>query len=493
MSFLPLVVAAIVLGILAAVFPFTALVMIGIMSVFFLVLVIDARPYWVLMFLVAFMPFENFILKFLPVPDQIYFASQFVSEFLIYLAFAILILQKMLRGASFNRTPIDAPLLAFVIVAFLSIVINHSPVMGSLMNLRSLLRYTILFYFVVNLDLKPRHVEWLLRIILFIGLIQLSIGALQLITNGALHEILMPKQVDTQMFGQTRGFVLVWRGRELGSIFGTLGDTLYFGLFMLILLAVYLGHLKRFNLGSVFFFSLIFMAIMYSYTRAVVFGMLLMLIIFYSLRYGMKKTFILSFLMMPAIIAGTVLAFNSFSKNEYIHPVKQQQSIVKNITGVFSRSYVEKAQKQRLGALIGITPTALANKPLLGYGPDEETTIARLNTSQPSFLLKTLAKKGFEDVYWVAILAYYGLAGVCIFICFFCRLFSSAWKIYRITKDELIRKIAVAVICIVGITPFLLLFYRIMEFRIYSFYFWLITALMFGLYARKTHMAPRSQ
>ena len=45
------------------------------------------------------------------------------------------------------------------------------------------------------------------------------------------------------------------------------------------------------------------------------------------------------------------------------------------------------AQKQRLGALIGNVPTVLANKPLLGYGADQNTTIERLNKSKRSFLL----------------------------------------------------------------------------------------------------------
>ena len=261
---------------------------------------------------------------------------------------------------------------------------------------------------------------------------------------------------------------------------------------MLIFFAVYLGQLKRLNVFSVFFSMIIFIAIGYSYARAAVFGMLLTLLIFCRLRYGLKTLIALSF---PVLLTTSILLsfFLCNPPNGFVSPLRTEQNILQNITGVFSKKYIEIAQKQRLGALLGTTPTILANRPFLGYGPDEETTIDRLNKSQPSFLLRTLNKRGFEDVYWVAILAYYGLTGVFLIAFILYKLYSSAYKIYRTSIHNLTKEIAFTVICIVGLTPFLLFFYRVLEFRIYSFYFWLLPALMFGLDARERTLTLKSQ
>lgn len=468
-SFLPLVTAALLatlLGLLGGIW-------------------IAARPFWVLLFLTAFMPFESFILKLMPVSDQVYLASQFVSEFLIYLSFAVLALRKLLGRSSFHRTPIDGPLLAFALVALLSTAINQVPLLGSLMNLRSLLRYVVLFYLVINLDLTPTQVNWLIRVILLVGGLQILIGGVQRTSGGAINEILMPRQTNLEMLGQSRQFRLITRGRELGSIFGTLGDSLYLGLFMLVVLAVYLGNLGRLNAWNILFIGIVFVVIMYSYTRAVVFGSLLMLLLFYRLRHGVKKTFLLFLLTAPMVLVAMILTVSSFNETDFVHPNKQQRSIVNNLTGVFSREYFEIAQKQRLGALIGIAPTVLVNKPILGYGPNEKVAIEYLNDSQPSFLLKTLDKRGFEDVYWVAVLTYCGLVGVGALAFLLYRLYSSAYKIYHRAIGHPTRGVALAVACIVGVTPFLLFFYRVLEFRIYSFYFWLLSALMLVPYTQE--------
>ena len=478
------------LGLSATISPPIAVVMLfGLIAVLF----ITVRPYWVVLFLTAFIPFENLVLKFLPVSDQIYFASQFASEMLIYMTFVALVLRKLLDGRAFRRTPIDVPLLAFVGVAILSLIVNRSPLFGSLVNLRALLRYVVLFYLVMNLDLTPKQALWLIRIILVVGLIQLLIAGLQLASGGAWNELLIPRQTEINIAGYSRQFTLIIRGRELGSVFGATGDTVFFGLFMLIVLSVYLGRLKALNLLSISFVVIIFVAIGCAYTRAVVFGMLLMLLIFYRLRCGLKRLLLISFPMVLLGILGLLLVISN-PADDFVSPLISKQNIIHNVTGIFSRRYIEIAQRQRLGALTRVVPTILANRPILGYGPDEEGTIERLGKSRPSFLESPNLDKGrFEDVYWVAILAYYGLPGVFLMALLVHKLYSSAYRIYRTSAHELTREISVMVIYIVGLVPFLLFFYRALEFRIYSFYFWLLPALMFGLHVQERALGLNSQ
>jgi hypothetical protein len=479
------------LGGFAAFLPEGAVALVAVALGLLVVFLAAQRPYWVVLFLTAFMPFENFALKFLPVPDRIYLASQFASEALLYVTFAILILRKLIKGTPFRRTPIDLPLIAFVGVAVLSTAANQAPLMGSVMNVRVILRYTALFYLIINLDLTPVQVKHLVQIILLVGFLQVAIGGLQLVSGSGLDRFLTPKQVDLEVAGQSRQFVLVSRGREIGSIFGTLGDTIFFALFMLIVLVLYLGQVQRLSALSLLLLGGILLAIGYSYARAVVFAIFPVLLLFYRVRYGLKRTVPLLLLIGFMLIIAVFPIRSSFSTSAFVAPLKEEQSIIQNVSGIFSQQYFSVAQKQRLGALLGIAPTILANRPILGYGPDENTTVERLNSSQPSYLLKTLTTKGFEDVYWVAVLAYYGIVGLCVLLFLLYRLFSSIWKIRKRSSRTLTRNLAFATLCLVGLTLYFLFFYRVLEFRIYSFYFWMLPALVYSLYRSERQSAMR--
>ncbi|MGD1919974.1 MAG: hypothetical protein ACFCAD_14430, partial [Pleurocapsa sp.] len=59
---------------------------------------LNQKIYWFILFLVIFIPFEDFILKFLPVPDAVYFYTRFLSEVLVYGAFIVVTVQKVIDG-----------------------------------------------------------------------------------------------------------------------------------------------------------------------------------------------------------------------------------------------------------------------------------------------------------------------------------------------------------------------------------------------------------
>ena len=114
-------------------------------------------------FLTGYVAFEEFILKFLPVSDTVYSYLRFVSEILIYVAFGKLVIHKLHRGIPFVKTAIDLPVIGFYGVVLLSILVNNSPLMGSLYNVRPMARYIVLFYLVANSTLSERRITTLRR------------------------------------------------------------------------------------------------------------------------------------------------------------------------------------------------------------------------------------------------------------------------------------------------------------------------------------------
>lgn len=480
-SYIGLVTATVAVTAVVMGTPWAGLLLLGV-PVAFLVI---SQLYWVVLFLIAYVPFESLVLKFVPVPDQIYLMLQFVSEVLIYSCFVALVLHKLAKVPSFRRTPIDLPILAFVGVGLLSIFVNRLAVFDGLVNLRALLRYVVLFYLVVNLDLSPREVSRLLRVILIIGWAQMLIGGLQIVIGRPVSDILLPRQVNASIGGHTRAFRIIAYGREYGSIFGTLGDTVFYGMFMVVILALYLARIRDLTVANIFILVLITGAIGFSYSRAALFGAFLLLWLSYRIRFGMTR--ILTISLFVFVISGIGLVLFMEAPPEYVNPEASRQSVWQNITGILSPRYFEIAQKQRFGFLVNTVPAVLLERPILGYGPDTAAAVERLNTMDVPLVLENWGwrERGFKDVYWITILAYYGLAGLLLSIVLFLRLYSAAWRIYKTSIDKLTRQLAFAVICLVGVTAFLLFFNEALEFRAYGFYFWLLAALMFQMYSRE--------
>ncbi len=432
---------------------------------------------YIIYFLTGYFAFEEFVLKFLPVSDSIYSYLRFLGEILIYAAFGRLVLHKLYRGIPFVKTPIDLPIIGFYLIVFLSMVINRSPLIGSLYNIRPLARYIVLFYLVVNSPLSKQRIDTLLRIILCIGVVQIGVGLVQWFGGPTLYDLFLPRASTLEVAGFTKEYRLLELGREIGSIYGTLGDTVIYGVFMIIILAIFLSRMKRFEYLNLLSIGILLLFIARSYSRAATFSAILACVVWYFFQYGWKKTLRLSLIVL--LTFSVILAIVNPFDSEYVNPRKAKVGLTGNITGVFSGSYVKIAQKQRLGALIGNVPTVIVNKPLLGYGADQNTTIDRLNKSKRSFLLKILSKKGFKDVYWVAILCFYGVLGLGLFMLIFYKLFTSSLRLYKTTISKFTKEMAMIMLCLVVVTVFLLFFNRTLEFRGYGFYFWMCAALMF--------------
>ncbi len=441
-------------------------------------------------FLTGYVAFEEFVLKFLPVSDIAYSYLRFFGELLIYIAFGKLVIHKLHKGIPFVKTAIDLPIIGFYTIVLLSIFVNRSPLMGSLYNIRPFARYIVLFYLVANSSLSERRITTFLRIILGVGIFQLAAGLIQWVGGPDAFDFFLPRESTLGIAGFTKEYRLLEIGREIGSIYGTLGDTVIYGIFMILVLIVYLSRIRQLEYLNLLGAAILFFFIARSYSRAATFSALLAAAAWYYFHYGWKKTLRLAGAM--ALIFGLLLAVVNPFNLEYINPRKARVGLVGNVTGVFSGSYVRIAQKQRLGALIGNVPTVLINKPILGYGADQNSTIEGLNMSKRSFLLKILSKSGFKDVYWVAILCFYGILGLGFFALIFYQLFRAALNLYKrsVSTSSVIERgapvsrvtqqVAIIMLCLVAVTVFLLFFNRTLEYRGYGFYFWLCAGLMFA-------------
>ena len=148
-------------------------------------------------FLTGYVAFEEFILKFLPVSDAVYSYLRFFGEMLIYVAFGKLVIHKLYRGIPFVKTAIDLPVIGFYSVVLLSMLVNGSPLIGSLYNIRPFARYIVLFYLVANSNLSEKRIATFLRIILVVGIFQIGAGIIQWAGGPAAFNFFLPARDHT--------------------------------------------------------------------------------------------------------------------------------------------------------------------------------------------------------------------------------------------------------------------------------------------------------
>ncbi|MGD1917866.1 MAG: hypothetical protein ACFCAD_02655, partial [Pleurocapsa sp.] len=408
-------------------------------------------------------------------------------------------------GKQFFKTPLDPPIFLFLQIALISAIANGSGFFESIVNIRPVFRYIVLFYIVVNINISISQANKILKYTIYTGVAQLGRGLIQFLSRGAIDEVLQPRSTDVAIGGATKSFVLL-SGREIGSVYGATGDTILFASFtilflILILIKMYVSNHKVFGSNkfrlqqtstkrdNIIFSILIAITVFltsFTYARACLFIALLILLGYSLLKFYKRKRiaiFVLVFSLIIPLLSFGLDSFAEFRKQEYSDNArKEQQSVIDNLAGIFTENYIETAQQQRLGAIVDIPMTVIHNKPFLGYGPDQLKTFDSINRDGTSFLTRKWEKQAFNDVYWSAQVAYYGLFGLSALIWLFYRLQKWARIIYRKTNHKIIKELSLSVIAITFTTIILLFFNQFIEFRIYGLYFWLFPALILNLY-----------
>ena len=127
-------------------------------------------PFWIIFAIALYTPFEEFFLRWLP--GIVPVALRFVPELILYGLLVYVCGMRLLRGYSLRRTPIDLLVALFFAATAISIVLNGSPLVGSIINLRTIWRYLSVFYIVVNLEISFGELRRLLKGLRIVILLQ---------------------------------------------------------------------------------------------------------------------------------------------------------------------------------------------------------------------------------------------------------------------------------------------------------------------------------
>lgn len=422
-------------------------------------------------FLVVYLPLEDFLLKWLPVPYPVYLGLRQVSDVLVLVAVAIAVgtrlrsthrLRLIGRGA-------DLCLGAFVLLALGTVVARQGNMLYTVLNLKALLRYTLLVYILLNLRVERAEIYTFLRLIYVSLGLQLLVSLLQLVGPISVDQFFFPRVQNTEVAGVQFKSTAI-REAERGYIFGTMTNTISYGGFLLVGLATYVTRYIRdrralFYWGTVAtFFVLAYM----SGSRAVTFAVVLLVGIDHYLS-GQTGQFLragtLTFL--PLVLLATLLGINL----RELH-----------VFEVFSAEYLRVAMTQRLGILLEVLPQFLSDVQavdvLFGLTPDR-TLLNRFLTdlSEVPAVLTGGNAAVIEDVYWVALPVYYGVIGLGLFGGFLTSIFRHLHRITRWGNGPLERRLARMALLLLLVALPLNLIGQYFETRQFSFYLWLFVGL----------------
>ncbi|HKR06709.1 MAG TPA: O-antigen ligase family protein [Bacteroidia bacterium] len=443
----------------------------------------------IIILLALYVPFEVLLLKYLPVSDNIYSMLRFVPELIIYLLLIIKLVQNIYHGHWLSKTPIDIFLLLFLLSALISIAINSSSIILSIITMRTLLRYVALYYLVSCIDIPVRKIKYLLFSLIAIGGIESLVTCYQHFVG--ISQAFYPRASELEVAGvQSRYKILVTTfggGLEQGAAIGTFGDSVLLALFLLFVVVISYGFILRLKIKSfisksvlIGIFILALLALFYTYSRASVLAGVLAIPILLFLDKRIKKLFfigIMSCALLAIVLFG--LSTESTTDSSYYNPKKKYTNPIANITSIFSESYVQKNLDHSRGWIImDIGVPIVKSFNLFGYGPAGEESLGEMVKENVTGTMPFQNLGIINDVYWIGMLSYYGFIGLILFFFILGKIYKASILVYKYSPVQIYSIIGLCMAAMVILAIPYTFIIRTFAFRPFAFYFWLLAGLV---------------
>lgn len=422
--------------------------------------------------LALYLPFEVFILKWLPVGDTTYLVLRELPD-LIILSMAGLLLVKWLlaeRSIPIAGGGIDVYLALFVFWAFVTILMNPgADIFTGILNIKAILRYVLLLYILLMLDPTPEQIDGFLNWLGIVIFVQAIIGILQFFGGDSVTELLAARHVSEAIGGVRKIFT---GGREGNDLMGTMGDTISFGYFMMLGLILQLSvrpSLSLLRAGAVFVFLVLTFL---SGSKAIFLTSLMIIYGFLVSRMGLKKVLMGTLLLLPILLFIGYMAYMAIP-----------DSMIEAASAAFSYM-MAGMMNSRLGIVVYILPKIiLTPHNIIGFSPDKKFISEYVFAAFPSVpvILLSVLPKVLDDVYWVAMYFYYGLVGFTLWILFLLSVYRriKRIKVMQESINPLFSYIETVSITLMLASIPLNFLDQTFEVRSFSFYLWLFCGLAF--------------
>lgn len=443
------------------------------------------RPHELLLVLAVYTPFEPFLLKF--VPDDLYLYARYFTEGIIYLLLAVAAIRRLSRGQKPVATPLDLPFLGFLLVAAASLVVNDVPAVYGLLGLRQIIRFMLLFFAAVNLEIGPRFTKRLIAVMFGVLVFQAGLGVVQAAAGGSLDSYLIPSERrffesiqltsgTTQFWSPgTRVFATMGRYDQLGTFLS------FFMLLALGLYYVYRGEKAARRYGWLVLLGL--PALFLTMSRASWFGFLLGLL-FVGAWIKKDVRIRLSFV---AAIVGAVLYLAWSGINVSLLTEYRGQTPVERLFESFSYERW-RGEYYGLGRLYWFVQTPLVvvrSSPVLGVGPGQYGggAVAALGNTAVYDRLNlpfgVYGTDGYIDNNWFSVWGETGTLGLFFYAWMVFALWRLGLTVYQKSRDKFLRGLALGYSGAVMAVTFQAFLATYLEVRTLALYLWVVGAAIY--------------
>ncbi len=439
-------------------------------------------PFWIVSVFVIYIPFEDFILKWMPFPSSLINLIRMIPEFILYWLLFKVLRSRISCGQEIRKTPIDILVIAFFLASLISIAVNGAFQIASIMNLRNMWRYLSVYYILVNIDLSRKQISSILKNIIIVGLIEACLASIQ---------FFLPEKVNQILFARPGTMAALGRMKD-GASFGTFSEAANLSSFLLIIAAVLLTsiYIKSSSLIpnklEIANLAILFFGIFATKKRAalVVFFYLIILIFFY-LKKNKNLAKILWCSGVLALLTSLFLPLINISSS----PDSSSSNIdlMSYFTEIFSQKYWEEtASHSRIFVIIQVCSALIKSGSWFGFGPSLWSAYhgiidsVNLSSEQEQHLWRILHV--FEDPYWFAILAYLGVVGILLYWFILLRLYRASQSLIKFSLCNEYKSLGI-IFCSITICAYAYSFIeRAFLLRGFSFYYWLLAGLVINAY-----------
>ncbi len=440
----------------------------------------------ILFLLIVYMPFDFFILSH--VPPSLFLYMKYLSTALVFVVSAALILQSHKRLVLLKSIPGIFFILLYVIVAFISGLINNVSFSTTVTAFQQELRYIPLFIALAITNFDKKYIMAALKAILVVGIVNVLIGLLQLCAGKFVNPFLIQRSIVVEGELMATGTVQVLQ--NAGLVFGAFPSYNVFGAYLTIifLLIVSVNQFKVFQSVLLKRAGLLtFVVLLFTLSRSSIMGAsigYLIILLVSRARRSVPVTFFFISVMILIFVIG-------FETRIYT-PNPQELPFMPRILEAFSPEGWRSSAMYGRTALIDFTVKAIinSNSVIFGLGPGNWGSLLAwkysdfynsiLGSSQASGFDKTI----LADVNWASILGQFGVAGILFFGSFILSIIRYCMNIVRAVKyaDPLLKSLALAMLGILIAVSLEAFFGPWFASRSIAFYIWLLAGFTVSLY-----------
>ncbi len=445
----------------------------------------------------AYLAFEETILQY--IPSSFYLFLKYSGDMMLVLlalsVFAKLATRRYSLSA-IRRSPINLPLLIFIIVAIASILINEMPPYIAFVGMRQLLRFVVLYYLVMIIsssEWDEKTVRSLMHLMIVVVIIQACLGYVQLVMGpGSKFNYFLapgrPYYFESEKIAISTG--LSWA--EMKGLYGTMLVRNTYAVFMAFFALMFLGMSqvgsdeRRKSYLKLFLF--IAPCVLLSYSRQATYGLFLGMFTMAYIRKNKK-------LAVALILA--VLAFTLYVSQFRIEEgaLNENAPLIDKMASPFQAQYLRWSSKlDRLYVLTHFGPKVLGSKyVLIGTGPASFGSAIgdtlKYYDGYEKYGIPLIGPKmsfAISDTGFFALLGQFGIFGTLSLIWIFLSLFHTVLKRYQKIDDIGFKGFALGTLGIIPTLLFSNVGYINLDLRQISFYFWLLSAVTLTYWGRET-------